>query len=573
MEKIKTEEKLLLAMMETGLADKAKVKEILHQCKKTTTSLGRYLLKSGILTQKEFIKLVQSKMGIAYANLNIFIIDPNTTRLVPKNICKEFLLFPLIKVKNILIVAMVDPLDESVLKNLTESTGCSIKPLISNETEILQAINRYYEQWQPSSFKSTRDEIMGLEIIDQAARLNTEIEMSFKELSSEKNYGDERTVSRLVNIIIMKAIQVKASDIHVEPEADDVRIRYRLDGILHEVMSLSDEIKDNLSSKIKITAEMDIAEKRIPQDGRITMSTKAGKNVDIRVSTYPSIFGEKLVLRLLDKSASLISLEDAGFPHNILGKFKDLIHKPNGIILVTGPTGSGKTSTLYAALHEINSMDKNIVTIEDPVEYHIPHITQAQVLTKAGFTFPIGLRSILRQDPDIIMVGEIRDIETAETAIRAALTGHLVFSTLHTNDASGAVTRLVDMGVEPFLVASSVIGVLAQRLVRKICPHCKVKVKPNASIVKRMGLEEGEELYEGKGCEVCNFTGYLGRTGVFEFLLPSEEIRKLIIFKEASSVIKTKAKKEGMETLRANGLEKVRRGITTLDEVVRVTYG
>jgi len=565
---IKAEEKLLLHLLETGSITKDGINEILQLKKRGKSSLGKLLLEKKVVTQKQFINLIQSKLGIAYANLNIFIVDPLLIRMVPENICREFILLPLLKVKNILSVAMADPLDSSVIRNISESTGCRIKPLVSSETEIEQAIHRVYNR-KIEPEKKTK--YSGLELLDHNARLDREIEQSFQELSNEKNYGEERTISRLVNIIIMKAVQVKASDVHIEPEEENIRIRFRVDGILHEVMSLADEIKENLVSRIKIMSDMDIAEKRVPQDGRVSLR-KGGKNIDIRISSYPGIFGEKIVMRILDKTSSFISLEEAGFSKKNLSIFKEIIHKPNGIILVTGPTGSGKTSTLYAALSEINSMDKNIVTIEDPVEYHVPHITQAQVLNKAGFTFAVGLRAILRQDPDVIMVGEIRDLETAETAIRAALTGHLVFSTLHTNDAAGAVTRLVDMGVEPFLVSSSIIGVLAQRLVRKICPYCKIKIKPSKFIAKQLALDENQDFYEGKGCEKCNFTGYLGRTGIYEFLIPTEDIRKLIIFKESSVAIQGKAVKDGMHTLRVNGIEKAKEGITTLDEVIRVTY-
>jgi len=565
---IKAEEKLLLSLLENEIIDKKGIKDILQLKKKGNSSLGKLLLEKKVVTQKQFISLVQGKLGIAYANLNIFIIDPHLTRMIPENICREFNLIPLLKVKDVLSVAMADPLDDSVLRNISESTGCRIKPLVSTETEIDQAIYRLYNRLP---VKAEKKKYTGLELLDHTARLDMEIEQSFQELSNEKNLGDEQTISRLVNIVIMKAVQVMASDIHIEPEEESIRIRFRVDGILHEVMSLAEEIKENLASRIKIMSDMDIAEKRVPQDGRVSLR-KAGKTIDIRVSSYPAVFGEKIVMRILDKTSSFISLEESGFSKKNLALFKDIIHKPNGIILVTGPTGSGKTSTLYAALSDINSMDKNIITIEDPVEYHVPHITQAQVLNKAGFSFSVGLRAILRQDPDVIMVGEIRDLETAETAIRAALTGHLVFSTLHTNDAAGAVTRLVDMGVEPFLVSSSLIGVLAQRLVRKICPYCKIKIKPSKYMAKQLELDGNEDFYEGKGCEKCNFTGYIGRTGIYEFLIPNEDVRKLIIFKESSVAIQNKAVKDGMMTLRLNGIEKAKAGITTLDEVIRVTY-
>ncbi|HNV71957.1 MAG TPA: GspE/PulE family protein, partial [Candidatus Ozemobacteraceae bacterium] len=390
---------------------------------------------------------------------------------------------------------------------------------------------------------------------------------------SSLSANDKQSIIQLVNLIIMRALKERASDIHIEPDEKMLRCRFRIDGMLQEVLALPKALEPACISRCKVMAELDIAEKRVPQDGRIKLQHE-GREIDLRVSTYPTLRGEKVVMRILDKSRVLFGFEELGFADDVLAKFLDLIERPTGIILVTGPTGSGKTSTLYASLQRIKDPTINIVTIEDPVEYMLPGINQGQINPKAGFTFADGLRSILRQDPDVIMVGEIRDYDTAEIAIRAALTGHLVFSTLHTNDAAGAVTRLIDMGVEPFLVASSIIGVLAQRLVRTICDQCKEEFVPSAGMVKHSKLlyQAGKtKVFRGAGCENCNRTGYRGRTVVTELLLPNEKIKELIVEKSPSSLIKNESMRMGMRTLRQDGLGKVLRGFTTLEEVIRVS--
>jgi len=382
--------------------------------------------------------------------------------------------------------------------------------------------------------------------------------------------AEDAPIVKLVSLIIMQAVKDKASDVHIEPAEDKVLVRYRIDGILHEVQQIPKHLQSALASRVKVMARMDIAETRNPQDGRIQLKME-NKDLDLRVSSFPTINGENLVLRILDKSSVLMGLAELGFAGKDLKNFDKLIRRPNGIILVTGPTGSGKTTTLYAALSTINSIEKNIITIEDPVEYEIPLIRQTQVNPKAGLTFANGLRSILRQDPDIIMVGEIRDKETAEIAIQASLTGHLVFSTLHTNDAPGALTRLIDMGIEPFLIASSITGILAQRLVRVICPKCKEKYTPSDEVIHDLGLKEKVELYRGKGCMHCKETGFSGRVGIFELLLMNETIKNMVTAKASSGDIKKNALASGMTTLYEDGIEKIKNGVTTAEEMLRVT--
>jgi type IV pilus assembly protein PilB len=370
--------------------------------------------------------------------------------------------------------------------------------------------------------------------------------------------------------MIMQAVKDRASDIHIEPEEDNCRVRYRIDGILHEINILPKNLQSAVISRIKILSKMDIAESRKPQDGRIRIKIES-RDLDIRVSTFPTVHGENIVMRLLDKTSVILGLKELGFLENELNAFDKLIKHPNGIILVTGPTGSGKTTTLYAALSAISSMEKNIITIEDPVEYELPLIRQTQVNPKAGITFANGMRAILRQDPDIIMIGEIRDKETAEIAIQAALTGHLVFSTLHTNDAPSAVTRLIDMEVEPFLISSSVIGILDQRLVRLICNKCKEKYTPTEEVLKELNMKEGSLLYRGKGCPACKNTGFVGRVGIFELCAINDELKKMIDARRSADEIKKKAIALGMKTLREDGVKKIEMGLVSLEEVLEVT--
>ena len=572
------EKKLLgQSLVKEKLVTVEQLQQALAEQKKTSDTLGYTLIKMKFLTEQELVDFLVNKLGFPYANLRNYVIDSKMVKMIPENIARKYHCIAVIRVKTSITVAMVDPLDIFLLDNLEYTTACKIKPLVSNLTEIQAAIEEFYSNGQsntPTTSAQTSKGATSIEDLakriqgtDNAKRGSNTIDLSAIHAT------DKESVIKLVNLIIMRAIKEKASDIHIEPDENVLRTRFRIDGMLQEVMALPKSFEAAAISRCKVMAELDIAEKRIPQDGRIKLQLQ-GRNVDLRVSTYPTLRGEKVVMRILDKSRVLFGLKDLGLPDDTLKKFSKLIIKPNGIILVTGPTGSGKTSTLYAALQKIKDPSINIVTIEDPVEYQLSNVNQGQINVKAGFTFAGGLRSILRQDPDVIMVGEIRDHSTAEIAIRAALTGHLVFSTLHTNDSAGAMTRLIDMGVEPFLVASSIIGVMAQRLVRTICPDCKEEYTPSPALIKRSKLlyQGGKtKVYKGKGCLKCNQTGYKGRTTVTELLSPNERIKELIIAKSATSVIKNESMKQGMRTLRQDGLGKVLRGVTTLDEVIRVS--
>ena len=578
------EKKLLgQSLVADGLIKEEQLNTALTEQKKTSDTLGYTLIRLKYLNEQQLLDFLVNKLNFSYANLRNYVIDPKVVKLIPEDIARKYHCIAILRVKGALTVAMLDPLDSFLLDNLEYTTACKIKPLVSTMSELQTATNEFYKE-------DATPQIPGVPQMTAAAtgaQQNTSIEDFAKKIQGhgEKRVGDsvidlsainvtdKQSIIQLVNLIIMRAIKEKASDIHIEPDENILRTRFRIDGMLQEVMSLPKTFEAACISRCKVMAELDIAEKRIPQDGRIKLQLQ-DREIDLRVSTYPTLRGEKVVMRILDKSTVVFGLEELGFPDDTLINFTSLINKPNGIILVTGPTGSGKTSTLYAALQCIKDPSINIVTIEDPVEYQLSNINQGQINPKAGFTFAGGLRSILRQDPDVIMVGEIRDYDTAEIAIRAALTGHLVFSTLHTNDSAGAMTRLIDMSVEPFLVASSIIGIMAQRLVRMICEECKEEYQPAPAVIKRSKLlyQAGKtKVYQGQGCVKCNQTGYRGRTTITELLIPNERIKELIIEKSATSVIKNEAMKQGMRTLRQDGLAKVLRGITTLSEVIRVS--
>ncbi|MBF0543464.1 MAG: Flp pilus assembly complex ATPase component TadA [Candidatus Riflebacteria bacterium] len=575
-------EKKLLGESLVGekLITEEQLKNALSEQRKTSDPLGYTLLRLNYLSETQLREFLESKLGFSYANLRNYVIDPKVVKMIPEDIARKYHCFGLLRVKTSLTVAMVDPLDSFVIENLEYTTNCKIKPLVSTMSEIQAAIDEFYgnnlipglpgiqvSAPTASDSKNLQDFAKKIQGTEMATRDSSVVDLS------SINAADQASIIQLVNLIILRAIKEKASDIHIEPDDTVLRTRFRIDGMLQEVMALPKVLEAPTISRCKVMAELDIAEKRVPQDGRIKLHND-GREIDLRVSTYPTLRGEKVVMRILDKSRVLFGLEELGFADDVLIKFSTLVLKPNGIILVTGPTGSGKTSTLYAALQKIKDPSINIVTIEDPVEYQLPGINQGQINPKAGFTFAGGLRSILRQDPDVIMVGEIRDYDTAEIAIRAALTGHLVFSTLHTNDAAGAFTRLIDMGVEPFLVASSLVAVMAQRLVRLICEQCKEEFIPSPAIIKHSKLlyQSGKtRVFRGAGCELCNKTGYKGRTTITELLVPNEKIKELIVLKSPTSVIKNEGTKQGMRTLRQDGLSKVLRGLTTLEETIRVS--
>ncbi len=549
------------ALVKAGLITQEDLKKALEIQRKTSQSLGYVLVSEGFIDSKQLLDFFNTSLGVPHARLDNYVVDETILNLVPKQIAEKYKIFPLLKVGNNLDIAMVDPFDSFVVEVLEELTGCKVRARVSLPEEIERAIKKYYykENIEPDIVEKSFFE----KITDKVD-------------SKQQLKENDAPIIALVDKLISRAIEDGASDIHIEPDEKLVRVRYRLDGILHEVMTLSKQHEAPIVSRIKIMGNMDIAEKRVPQDGRAFFNYK-GRKVDLRLSTFPTVNGEKVVIRILDKSSIVIQLEQLGFSNDILSTYNKLIRSPNGIILVTGPTGSGKSTTLYASLMKINSLDKNIVTIEDPVEYKIGLVNQSQVNPKAGYDFANGLRSILRQDPDVVMVGEIRDVETAEIAIRAALTGHLVFSTLHTNDSAGAVTRLIDMGVEPFLVASSIVAVMAQRLVRKVCPFCKEEVEPSLALIENIkkvfkNVDVSRlKFYRGNGCQECKGTGYKGRVCINELFVPDEELREMIVAKEPSTKLKKIARKKGMRTLREDGILKVAKGITTMEEVLRVT--
>jgi general secretion pathway protein E len=459
---------------------------------------------------------------------------------------------------------MSNPLDFYTIDAIRLAAQCNIRVLLGRETDILEVLERFYGAGGTSMEKIIED-------IEGAPEIQPEDEENVDHL---RDMASEGPVIRLVNLIITRAIEMRASDIHFEPFEDRFRVRYRVDGVLHDVESPPKRLQSAIVSRVKIMAKLNIAERRLPQDGRIMLRVK-GKEIDFRVSSVPTIYGESTVLRILDKSSIVLDIEKLGFPEDTMRGFRTLIERPHGIILVTGPTGSGKTTTLYCALEKINSPEKKIITVEDPVEYQLRGINQIQVKPAIGLTFANALRSIVRQDPDVILIGEIRDAETAEIAIHSALTGHLVLSTLHTNDAPSAITRLIDMGMEDFLLSSTIIGILAQRLVRVACPYCQVPATPDPAIQRELKLDGSKRtdvnIIEVKGCEKCSYTGFWGRSGIFEFLEVNDAIQRLILEKKESHIIKEAARKNGMRTLREDGWMKVKQGVTTIPEVLRVT--
>ncbi len=470
---------------------------------------------------------------------------------------KENLLLPLRVEDKELLIAIADPLNIQPLEAIEAAFGYDIKPVLAHRSVILSHLNRLFASREARIKKALDDVQEDLSMVEAT-----------RELDELTGLAQEKGIVQLVNLLIENAVRDRASDIHVEPEEDLLRVRYRIDGILYDKEVIPVNMTPAVTSRIKLLANMNIAERRLPQDGRIR-GFFAGKEIDIRVSTIPTVHGEGIVMRLLDRAAAFISLEEIGFDEELLGEYNQLIHRPYGMLLITGPTGSGKSTTLYASLDRINSPEKKIITIEEPVEYVMKGINQINVQPKIGLTFANGLRHIVRQDPDVIMVGEIRDLETAGIAIHAALTGHLLFSTLHTNDAPGAITRLMDMGVENYLVSSTLIGVMAQRLVRRICNHCRTEDRKNRELVQEFGIDV--PLYRGNGCEHCSNTGYMGRIAIFELLTINDEIREMIMDKATARELRQKAVQQGMRTLREDGLIKVKKGITTIDEVLRVT--
>jgi len=554
-------ETLGAVLQEMGLLTPEQLSQALEIQSRTGERLGQILLDMKVITEVQLAQAMGRQWGYRYVNLSEVKVDPDAVKLIPHSLALRLRVMPVTWERGRLVLAMIDPLNVIAVDDVRLMTGQEVEPVITTEDDLLAAINRHYQM-------ETASEAVAQDTLESAE--SSEDEVSIELL---KTLVEDAPVVRLLNTIIDEGVRQGASDIHIEPQRSGLLVRYRIDGVLHDVMKPPRDVRAALISRAKIMADLDIAERRRPQDGRIHYKSPS-RTVDLRVSTLPTIFGEKVVMRILDQSTPLIGLNRLGFHSDTLRQWEQAISTPYGMILVTGPTGSGKTTTLYATLGTINSLEKNIVTVEDPVEYQLPRINQVQVNVKAGLTFASALRSILRQDPDIVMVGEMRDRETAEIGVQAALTGHLVLSTLHTNDAASAITRLVDMGIEPFLVASSTVAILAQRLARQICPHCKIAYTPPPDALKRLGLDPQREvtLFRGQGCEECRFTGYRGRIGVFELLLMSDGIRELVVRRAPSSEIKALAVREGMQTLRDDGLEKVLSGVSTIDEILRVVY-
>ncbi len=535
------------------------LKEALDYQRRKGCKIGSALMELGYITEEELSDFLSQQLGIPSVILKDMNIPDELLRLLPYEYMKKNMVIPIERRKGSLVLAMSDPTDQSIINEVSFITGLHVEPVVAPE----KSIKDFLEERLGGEFEI--EKLIPKEVMEEEIEVIKE-----EEEEKEEEEIEEAPIVKFVNFLITEAINKRASDIHIEPYEDFMRIRYRIDGVLHEIMSPPIKIKNALISRIKVMSNINIAEKRIPQDGRFKMKIR-GREIDFRVSTLPTIFGEKVVIRILDREGLKLNLADLGFEIEQLEVFKKAISLPYGMILVTGPTGSGKTTTLYSAILELNRVNVNISTVEDPVEYNLPGVNQVQVNELAGLTFASALRAFLRQDPDIIMVGEIRDLETAEISVKAALTGHLVFSTLHTNDAPSTVGRLVDMGVEPYLVSSSVVLVVAQRLVRKICENCKEETRPARALIEELGIKEDIKFYKGKGCPKCNFTGYKGRIGIYEIMEVNQSIRELIVEKSPTDVIRKAAIENGMMTLRESGIEKIKRGITTVEEVIRTT--
>ncbi|MGQ9508497.1 MAG: type IV-A pilus assembly ATPase PilB [Thermodesulfobacteriota bacterium] len=555
------------------------------------------LIRLGYIKEDELLSFLSAQYRVPSVKLSKIEINPNVIKLIPSSVAKKYFIIPVHRVGPKLTLAMADPSNIIVIDEIKFMTGFNVEPVVASESEIIDAIKKYYGGGSAISSSASSadysdleenqnnasdygvvldDDPTALEDFDSLVHGAIEnVEVVDTEAQDEDTGEIEGPIIKIVNGILLKAIKTGASDIHFEPYERTFRVRYRVDGVLRREMSLPIQLKNAIVSRLKIMAKLDIAERRLPQDGRIKLRLAKGREMDFRVSTVPVLFGEKVVLRLLDKSALQLDMTKLGFEESSLEDFKAALRKPVGMILVTGPTGSGKTTTLYSALSELNKETENIMTAEDPVEYNFMGINQVQMHEEIGLTFASALRSFLRQDPDIIMVGEIRDFETAQIAVQAALTGHLVLSTVHTNDAPGTITRLVDMGIEPFLIASAVILILAQRLVRKICTECRGPTKVHPQLLIDLGVPPDEvrsfPVYKGNGCPICNYTGYKGRIGLYEVMPMKEEIKELVLARASTSEIKKEAIRLGMKTLRQSGIVKIREGLTTIEEVLRST--
>ncbi|MGZ5444279.1 MAG: type IV-A pilus assembly ATPase PilB [Thermoanaerobaculia bacterium] len=561
-------------LTKASLITQDQLKEALRVQKETGGKLGETLIKLGFVSEEDITECLSQQFGVPSINLQHFEIDSSVIKLIPGDVARKYNILPVNKTGATITIAMADPTNVFAMDDIKFMTGYNVEPVVASELGIKAAIDSYYGTTSSLELKKVMEDLQTQESADLEV-LEDDEEM---DVSALVDSAEEAPVVKLCNLILTDAIKRGASDIHIEPYEKEYRVRFRMDGILYEIMNPPLKLKDAITSRMKILAKLDIAEKRLPQDGRIKLKIKLedkNKELDFRVSVLPTLFGEKIVMRLLDKDNLRLDMTKLGFEPESLVRFEEAIFKPWGMVLVTGPTGSGKTNTLYSALSKVNSPEVNIMTAEDPVEFNLPGINQVQMKESIGLNFAATLRSFLRQDPNIILVGEIRDFETAEIAIKAALTGHLVLSTLHTNDAPSTINRLMNMGIEPFLVATATQLIAAQRLVRRICQNCKEPVEMAPQAIMNLGYKKEDvgtfHIYKGRGCEKCNNTGYKGRVGLIEVMVIDDDIRDLILSGGTAIDIKRKAMENGMITLRRSGLIKIKDGVTTVEEVVRET--
>lgn len=575
--------KLGETLLREQLISPQQLKDALDYQRTNGGRLGSTLVKLGFLSDEEITAVLSRQYGVPSVNLSLFEIDDSAVKLIPQEVAQKYMVLPLSRVGATLTVAMVDPTNVFAIDDIKFMTGFGVEPVVVSEAAMQEAMEKYYGSAKSLDiFKDIIDDVTkdsGKSLFDEDAGdlevIEEEEEIDFDNM---EKIGNEAPVVKLVNVVLVDAIRRGASDIHIEPYEKEFRVRFRIDGILYDIMRPPMKMRDAITSRIKIMSKLDIAEKRLPQDGRIKLKAKLdgrSRELDYRVSSLPVLWGEKIVLRLLDKEKLMLDMTKLGFEVESLDRFKRQISKPYGMVLVTGPTGSGKTNTLYSALSSLNTPETNIMTAEDPVEFNLPGINQVQMKEQIGLNFAAALRSFLRQDPNTILVGEIRDFETAEIAVKAALTGHLVLSTLHTNDAPSTVSRLMNMGIEPFLVATSVNLIQAQRLIRRICKDCKEEVSTPPQALIDIGISPDEasdiKVYRGVGCGTCNGTGYKGRVGLYEVMEVTDELRELILVGASALELRKKAIEDGMITLRVSGLFKIKQGITTIEEVVRET--
>jgi type IV pilus assembly protein PilB len=561
-------------LTKASLITQDQLKEALKLQKDTGGKLGETLIKLGFVSEEDITECLSQQFGVPSINLAHFEIDPSVIKLIPADVARKYNILPVNKTGATITIAMADPTNVFAMDDIKFMTGYNVEPVVASELGIKAAIDNYYGSTSALELKKVMEDLQQAESADlEVMEEEEELDVAALEQGAE-----EAPVVKLVNLILTDAIKRGASDIHIEPYEKEFRVRFRIDGILYEIMNPPLKLRDAMTSRMKILAKLDISEKRLPQDGRIKLKMKLNdknKELDFRVSVLPTLFGEKIVMRLLDKDNLRLDMTKLGFEPESLVKFEEAIFKPWGMVLVTGPTGSGKTNTLYSALAKVNSPEVNIMTAEDPVEFNLPGINQVQMKEAIGLNFAATLRSFLRQDPNIILVGEIRDFETAEIAIKAALTGHLVLSTLHTNDAPSTINRLMNMGIEPFLVATSVQLIAAQRLARRICASCKEEVEVTPQALLNLGFKKeelaGVKVFKGRGCDKCNNTGYKGRVGLVEVMQIDDDIRELILSGGTAIDIKKRAAENGMISLRRSGLIKIKEGITTIEEVVRET--